>query len=96
MTQQLPHWGTYHYCNAPAVSWYQFAYHIIEIAKKHQSCNVEKIIAIKTSEYPTPANRPPYSVLDCNKLLQEMGIKQAMWDKSLEMIIPQLITGNRI
>lgn len=91
MVQQLPRFGTYHYCNAAPVSWHAFATTIVQIAKKHQPLLVEEIKSISTSEYPTLARRPLYSVLDCHKIEKETGLNQTLWSKALAAIIPQLI-----
>jgi dTDP-4-dehydrorhamnose reductase len=50
-----------------------------------------KINAITTAEYPTPARRPLYSVLDCSKLENDYGIQQMAWMPSLNAIIKKLI-----
>jgi dTDP-4-dehydrorhamnose reductase len=89
--QQSLHWGTYHYCNAGPVSWHQFATTIIQTAKQYQHLLVEEIKAISTSHYPTLAKRPAYSVLDCSKIENEMGIKQSMWRDALSVVILPLV-----
>jgi dTDP-4-dehydrorhamnose reductase len=91
IVQQLPRFGTYHYCNAAPLSWHQFATCIIQIAKEHQDILVEEVKSITTSEYPTLAQRPAYSVLDCSKIEKEMGLTQKKWNKALAAIIPQLL-----
>jgi dTDP-4-dehydrorhamnose reductase len=75
----LKNWGTYHYCDAPLASWHQFASAII----KNANLPVEKINAITTAEYPTPAKRPAYSVLNCSKLKRDYGIHQADWTQAV-------------
>jgi dTDP-4-dehydrorhamnose reductase len=67
------HWGTYHYCSTPEISWHQFAKAILD----------QDITAITTAEYPTPAKRPAYSVLNCNKIESIFGIKQPSWQHAL-------------
>ena len=70
--------GIYNYCNAGAISWYQFAEAIREISKLN--C---KVNPIPTSAYPTPAKRPAYSVLDTNKIRNTFNIQIPNWKDSL-------------
>lgn len=85
-----PKWGTYHYCDKNPVSWHEFATAIIDAARQFMSLSVENINAITTAEYPLPAKRPPYSVLDCHKLEKEYGIKQSEWTSPLNKILRNL------
>lgn len=79
--------GTYHYCDAPATSWYQFAVEIISAAKHHQDLLVADIKAIPTEDYPTPARRPAYSVLQCNKIAKDFGITQQLREAAINRIL---------
>ncbi|MFM6331595.1 MAG: dTDP-4-dehydrorhamnose reductase, partial [Dolichospermum sp.] len=61
--------GIYHYTNSGVASWYDFAIAIFEEAEKLGfPVKIEKIIPITTPEYPTPAKRPAYSILACDKI----------------------------
>lgn len=82
------HWGTYHYCSTPAVSWHEFANAIVQNAKQKQPILAQKITAITTAEYPTPAKRPAYSVLDCSKIRDHYGIIQPHSMTAIQRIIP--------
>lgn len=84
-------WGTYHYCGEGRTSWYRFAHKIIEIAKKHIRLKVSQIIPIKTTEYPTLAQRPSYSVLSCEKIKRNFGIQLKPWETSLENSIQDIV-----
>ena len=75
----------YHYSNEGCCSWYDFAKAIFEIA--HIDCNVNPI---NTKEYPTPAKRPLYSVLDKNKIKKTYNIKIPYWRDSLVSCIALL------
>ena len=68
--------GIYHACGADPMSWHDFA----EMTLKLWTGKDIPIEGIPTSEYPTPAHRPHYSVLDTNKLKNE-GISP--WRKTL-------------
>ncbi len=52
---------------------------------------VEEIKAIRTSDYPTAAKRPAYSVLDCSKIKNDFNIQQSTWNEALSHVIPTLL-----
>jgi dTDP-4-dehydrorhamnose reductase len=79
-------WGTYHYCNSPATTWYGFACEIFRQASGYERL---KLKPISTSEYPTPAARPPNSVLDCTRLESAFGIDQVSWTNELQQVLDQ-------
>jgi dTDP-4-dehydrorhamnose reductase len=70
--------GIYNYSNDGVISWYDFAVRIKELSGS--TC---KINPIPTAQYPTPAKRPAYSVLDKTKIQQIFGIKLKNWQDSL-------------
>ena len=70
--------GIYHYSNEGAISWYQFALTIKELTRS--SCRVEPI---PTAQYPTPARRPHYSLLDKTLIRRIYGIQVPDWKDSL-------------
>ena len=90
-------WGTYHYCGGGSTTWFGFASKIFEIAKTYDTLKLKKVIPITTSEYPTPANRPANSVLDCSLLKQEFNISSPLWEQSLVRMITEyyLISNTR-
>ena len=71
--------GVYHFSDEGVCSWYDFAKAIHRMAGI-TSCSVRPL---HTSEYPTPANRPHYSVLDKTKIKQAYGIEIPHWEDSL-------------
>ena len=78
--------GIYHFSNEGVISWYDFTKAIHRIAGI-KGCHVRPL---HTEEYPTPANRPHYSVLDKTKIKQTYGIEVPYWEESLEECIEQL------
>jgi dTDP-4-dehydrorhamnose reductase len=86
-------WGTYHFCSTPPTSWFDFATTIFELAGK-KGHPTPQLVRIKSSEYPSPTQRPPCSILDCNKIIQQFGIKQPRRQKSLEQIL-EFILGKK-
>lgn len=76
------HRGIFHYSNEGVCSWYDFACQIVHL--QHLSC---KIYPILSEQYPTPAQRPSYSVLHKNKIKQSFGLSIAHWAEGLEECI---------
>jgi len=76
---------TYHYSNEGNCSWYDFAQAIFEIAQV--DCKVKPI---STHEYPTPAKRPSYSVLNKDTIKQEYNLEIPYWRDSLKSCISLL------
>ncbi len=70
--------GIYHYSNEGEISWYQFALAIKELTGS--PCRVEPL---PTAQYPTPARRPHYSLLDKTHIRQTYGIDIPAWKDSL-------------
>ena len=78
--------GVYHFSNEGVISWYDFTKAIHRIAGI-TACHVRPL---HTEEYPTPANRPHYSVLDKTKIKQTYGIEVPYWEESLRECIEKL------
>ncbi|MEK7226255.1 MAG: dTDP-4-dehydrorhamnose reductase, partial [Bacteroidota bacterium] len=79
------HSGIYNFSNKGIISWYDFAVAIKELTGSN--C---KVNPISTSEYPTLAKRPAYSVLDNSKIQQVFGIQLKDWRESLETCLIRL------
>jgi len=73
----------YHYTNEGITDWYNFTLKIHELAGI-TTCRVRPVA---TSEYPTAARRPAYSVLDKTKIKTAFNLKIPQWDKSIEKSI---------
>lgn len=73
--------GIYHFSNEGVTSWYEFASEILKLKGIKTPVH-----PIKTSEYPTPAKRPAYSVLDKTKISQALGIRIPEWRESLQKV----------
>ena len=76
--KNVPLNGLYHYCDSPPCSWYDFAGQIFEAASAQGL--IDKIPALEpvtTDQYPTAAKRPAFSVLDTNKIQQDLRIEPA-------------------
>lgn len=77
--------GIYHFTNEGAASWYDFAHAIFRIAGKKVN-----LIPIPTEDYPTPATRPAYSILDRSCIKATYGVEIPHWEDSLEDCMRQL------
>lgn len=78
--------GIYHFSNEGVISWYDFAKAIHRLAGI-TTCHVRPL---HTLEYPTPAARPHYSVLDKTKIKQTYHIEIPYWEESLKDCIEKL------
>lgn len=84
-------WGVYHYSGAPACTWYDFANEIFTQSVKLGLLEKSpKVRAITTAEYPTPAKRPMWSVLDCRKLADRYELHPSDWGQELRLVLQQL------
>ncbi|WP_394228265.1 dTDP-4-dehydrorhamnose reductase [Pseudoalteromonas spongiae] len=84
--------GTQHWTDLGIASWYDFALAIQEIA--YEKGALDKRIPVKpinTEQYPTPASRPKYSVLDKTKNSDELDVENAHWRVHLSTVIEELI-----
>ena len=79
--------GIYHFSDEGVISWYDFTKAIHRIAGI-KTCHVRPL---HTAEYPTPARRPHYSVLDKTKIKQVYGIEIPYWEESLAECVKKLI-----
>lgn len=83
--------GIYHYTNAGQVSWYEFACAIIDDARSAGfELAVEEVVPITTAEYPVPAERPAYSVLDKSKISSLLDQPIPHWRDSLKKMLEEL------
>jgi dTDP-4-dehydrorhamnose reductase len=81
--------GLYNLSAAGKTSWHGFASQIVDryqVLYPDRHLAVEQILAIPASDYPTPAQRPAYSVLDNSKVLADFGVQLPAWDASLEQL----------
>lgn len=85
----------YHFTNLGVCSWYDFAINIFREAKKlNYPLKIKEVLPITTPEYPTPAQRPVYSVLSTRKISQDLNFLPAHWQDSLTVMLNKLLTMN--
>lgn len=77
-------WGIYHFSGQPACSWYAFAE---EVFRQAASLNIlerqPRLYRMTTKDYPTPARRPLYSVLDSQCTYRKLHLEMPSWTRDL-------------
>jgi dTDP-4-dehydrorhamnose reductase len=81
----LPIKGIYHFANTGETTWFDFAQKIKELAGLE--CT---LTSINSDQFPTPAKRPNYSVLDTQKIEKELNLHIPHWELALSDCILQL------
>jgi dTDP-4-dehydrorhamnose reductase len=82
--------GTFHHADDGAISWHDFAVAIAEEA--HALGLVKRIPVIKpitTADYPTPARRPAFSLLDCSATRAFLGDRAVPWRENLKLMLEE-------
>lgn len=88
--------GTYHLCAAGECTWYDFALALLQRAAAVgliERC--PRVVPIATSEYPTRAHRPAYSVLDTTQFRVAFGLHLPAWQDGLDDVIGELAAAAR-
>jgi dTDP-4-dehydrorhamnose reductase len=85
----LSPWGTYHLVAGGETTWHGLAAEIFARASQ-AGLKTPKLEAITTADYPTPAARPAYSVLDTSKIRAAFGIALPPWQKGVADCVRQL------
>lgn len=83
-TNQQPandNFGIYNFSNEGQCSWYEFAKKIFEFNNSQIDLK-----PIPTTDFPTPAKRPKYSVLDKSKIIDTFGLQIKSWEESLAQL----------
>ncbi|MCX9145749.1 dTDP-4-dehydrorhamnose reductase [Erythrobacter sp. WG] len=82
--------GTFHHADDGAISWHDFAVAIAEEA--HALGLVKRVPVINpltTADYPTPARRPAFSLLDCSKTRATLGDRAVPWRENLRLMLEE-------
>ena len=85
ISEEFNQYGIYHYSNEGVASWYDFAKAIFD-----ESETKIKLFPIKSESYPTPANRPNFSVMDKSKIKNALQIEIPYWRDSLKECLIKL------
>ena len=85
--------GTFHHCDAGVASWHEFACAIAEDAHALGLVpRIPVIRAITAAEYPTPARRPVFSLLDCSATRALLGDREVPWRDNLRLMLKEEAT----
>ncbi len=77
--------GIYHFTNSGETTWFGFASRVYESARERGIIGKDvKLTPITTREYPTPAQRPAYSVLDCSRFSDDFDFSPRPWQEALD------------
>jgi dTDP-4-dehydrorhamnose reductase len=79
--------GTYHFCNSGPTTWFDFANAIFEIKGEPRP----KVVPISTKDFPTPARRPRWSVLDTSSFQLAFGVEPRPWPDALRETMEKLV-----
>jgi len=83
--------GIHHWTDAGTASWYDFALAIAADGRELGLLRTPvEVLPISTAEYPTPAKRPAYSVLDCASSVEALKVRPAPWHDNLKKMLMEL------
>ncbi|MHB1700062.1 MAG: dTDP-4-dehydrorhamnose reductase [Acidobacteriaceae bacterium] len=83
--------GIYHACNSGETTWHGFAAEAVrQMQEREPGRRFASLVPIATAEYPTPARRPQYSLLNCGKLESRLGLRMGEWKRSLAEVVAAL------
>lgn len=98
MPQPSSPWGLYHASGSGEISWFTYAQSIVKMARSmgfELMLEPNNVFPIPNKEYPLPAKRPAYSVLDCSKLLKTFKLSQPDWQQSIQSVLKQIQLANQ-
>lgn len=82
--------GIYHFTNSGVASWYDFAIAIFEEAYSLGiPLKVDQVLPITTADYPTPAQRPSYSILSLREIVPILGSPPLHWRTALRLMLKE-------
>ena len=82
--------GLYHLTASESTTWYGFAKEILKNTIVSKKLRVKSVSPCKSSEFPAPAKRPQYSVLDCRKIAAAFDIYLPSWREQLRMVLEEV------
>jgi dTDP-4-dehydrorhamnose reductase len=83
--------GVFHYCDDRTVSWYDFARMIFDLAVKSDLLqNQPELTPVPGSQFPQPAQRPKWSVLETKKIETVFNIRPVSFERSLQAVIDEI------
>ena len=86
--------GIYHLAAAGETTWHAYAQYVLQTAKQFKSdidYKVKEVAAVPTSEFPTPAQRPLNSRLNCSKLQLALQCQLPDWQKGVDSMLSKIL-----
>jgi dTDP-4-dehydrorhamnose reductase len=86
--------GIYHLAAAGETTWHAYAQYVLQTAKQFKTdidYKVKEVAAVPTSEFPTPAQRPLNSRLNCSKLQQALQCQLPDWQKGVDSMLSKIL-----
>jgi len=86
--------GTYHLAAAGETTWHAYAEYVLQTAKRLKpeiEYEVKEVAAVPTSEFPTPAQRPLNSRLNCSKLQNALQCQLPDWQKGIDSMLSKIL-----
>jgi dTDP-4-dehydrorhamnose reductase len=80
-------WGTYHMVARGDTTWHAFAEAILAADPRRHEHRARRVVPISTDQFPTPARRPAYSVLDPSRLDRTFGVALEPWQAQLAAVL---------
>jgi dTDP-4-dehydrorhamnose reductase len=94
LLQDPRHGGTYHLAAAGATTWFEYANHVLALARQARPAMkfvVSELTPIPTSAYPTPARRPRNSRLDTSRLQATFGLRLPPWQDGVRRLLNEIL-----
>lgn len=88
------HAGTYHLAGTGTTSWFGLAEAVMDECRR-LALPAARVEPIATADWPTPAERPANSVLDCSRFKRDFGFSMPHWRRSLAPVVERIGTGER-
>lgn len=89
-----PENGVYHFSGGEPCTWFEFAQFIFQACSEiRPSFPMPQLAPISSDEFPTPAKRPAYSVLNAEKIFQSASISSGDWRKAARKVCSRLLQG---
>ncbi len=86
--------GIYHLAAAGETTWHAYAEYVLQTAKRlkpEMAYKVKEVAAVPTSEFPTPAQRPLNSRLNCSKLQNDLQCQLPDWQKGVDSMLSKIL-----
>jgi dTDP-4-dehydrorhamnose reductase len=83
-------WGVHHLAARGPTTWHEFAREILALDPRRETQRCHAVTAIATSDFPTPARRPAYSVLDPSRLERAFALRMPEWRSQLALVMGEL------